>query len=568
MPAARREFVRDETTGRLCGGAAAIAEAEAKRTAELRWPSQMWAERGPIRFAFEVLGVEKLSPDQRKILELVWKNKNVSISSGHKVGKSLALAIAALWFWCSFPEAKVMLAAVTEKQIERILWAEIRKLYRRARRLGRDLGGIMQASARFGLKSVDDDGTERVLWGVVATSQEAAAGLSGPNVFLIFDEASGIKDSFFEALGTSLASDGSEGVMVRRCYISNPTKTTGEFARSHNSATSEFVTCIISSENTPNALGDIANSIPGLAGPGWIEERKRVWGADSATYKIRVLGQFVRGEDGKILSELALNGALERWRNPEHQPGGLKALASWGRLYIGVDPAGPGAGGDESGFALRRDVDMLRVFAERGLTDEGHLVKVRELCAENRGPEELPPVVIVDRDGSVGAEVYGTLKAYANEHPHEFVVFGFRGSDPAKRLPDLYDTSRDELWANGAKWAKLGSLPQNAKLKEDLHFFEWTADERGRRMKASSKKEFRKELQRSPDRGDAALLSMWEPREVALLEERANRPPPGPDSGSSRKSTAINPYDGARARKSQISPYALDPRYRKGVRER
>ena len=426
---------------RLAADLSAVCKQEAERPPEMQWPSQTWRERGPVRFAFEVLGVRKLTVDQRRMLDAIWKNKNVSIASGHKVGKSLALAIACLWFWCSFPQACVMLAAVTEKQIERILWKEIRILYRQAKKLGRPLGGVMQTSARFGLKAVDPDGTERALWGVVANSDEAAAGLSGPNVFLVFDEASGIKEGFFEALGTSLASAGSEGVTVRKCYISNPTRNDGEFYRSHNSTTSEFFTLTVSSEDTPNAKGDLENSIPGLAGPEWIAERVKVWGRDSAQFKIRVLGQFVKGEDGKIIPEGAIAAMLERWRDPGAFPGGNEAMQAAGRLYFGVDPAGPGYGGDESGFAARRGNWALRVYARRGLESRDHLAEVRGLCKDWRGPDELPPVVILDRDGAIGSEVYGIMKAYADEHPEEFVLVGFRGSEKAQRRSRYLHTS-------------------------------------------------------------------------------------------------------------------------------
>lgn len=498
----------------IAGALAAVCNEVAAAKTERSWPSPEWLSKGPEAFARKVFGLKKFWKGQRAIFDAVTSNKNVTIRSGHKCGKTLALAIVALWWFCCQAEAVVALAAPGESQLNKTLYREIKKLLRLADRRGWKIADPRDISVgvRRGVRCVDPDGTERVLFGVIATKAEGAAGVSGSKVLLIVDEASGVRDAFFEAFGTSNASDGSEGVEVKRVYISNPTRTTGEFARSHRSPKSEFFKVHLSSEETPNALGDVEGSIPGLAGPGWLEQIARVYGKDSAYYKVRAKGEFVVGEDGKILSEKLLEDAESRWLDFS-RIGNDKRL---GRLFIGVDPAGPGQGGDRSGFAVRRGQMAFEVYGKKGLSAEAHLTEVRALCQRYRHKHgELPPVVIVDRDGSVGADVYAVLRAYARAHPTEMQVFGFRGSEGARRWPDLYMLARDELYASGYRWFfEGGAIPHDESLHDELHFPEWHSDKSGAHLFATPKKMFREELERSPDLADALLLAVWEPRIV------------------------------------------------------
>lgn len=235
------------------------------RNEAVTWPSPRWQD-DPVGFARDVLGIELWS-SQVELVESIRDHRNTTCRSGHKCGKSTALAVAAIWFYSSFERARVVLTAVKASQIEQVLWVEIRRLYRQAKKGRYPLDGELFELARSGLRHEDG----RQIIGITARDGEGLAGISGPNVLLLADEASGINDRFFEVLGSSLAGSGGT---VRKCYISNPTRTTGEFYRSHTNTTSAqiFNRIHISSEDTPNARGE--KTIPGLAGPEWIAEKK------------------------------------------------------------------------------------------------------------------------------------------------------------------------------------------------------------------------------------------------------------------------------------------------------
>jgi phage terminase large subunit len=92
--------------------------------AALKWPTDRW-RRDPVLFAREALGIE-LWAKQIEIAESVRDNPLTSVKSGHRIGKSTVAAALALWFYATFFEARVVVTAPTSRQVEGILWRELR----------------------------------------------------------------------------------------------------------------------------------------------------------------------------------------------------------------------------------------------------------------------------------------------------------------------------------------------------------------------------------------------------------------------------------------------------------
>jgi phage terminase large subunit len=487
----------------------------------VRFPTNKWAH-DPVGFARDVFGVELWSK-QVELLESIRDNRNTTAKSGHKCGKTADIAIAATWFYCTHPDARVILTAVKAKQIDEAIWREITALYRKAKARGFDLGEIfIKASA--GLRAPDG----RQIIGLTAAQAEGNAGISGANILLLVDEASGVQDRTFEVLGSSLA--GSGGV-VRKVYISNPTKTFGEFYRSHTSNRHLYNCITISSEDTPNARG--TGMIPGLAGPEWIAEKEIEYGGrDSAQYRVRVLGEFVSGDDGQILTSEALTNAQARWDESEAE----------GRLHIGIDPAGSGQGGDASGFAARRGQKVLKAYTRRALTPDGHLAELRGLISMFARPGDEPPVVVLDSDGEVGWHVRGALLGFATSQG-EYTLVCWRAGHRVKE-GGQYLYTRDLLYANAQKWIATGALPEDLELEAELHAASWQPSPLGDLHTATNKKELRKMLGRSPDKGDAVLLSLYTPQSITQESEELRIP------------TVVSHHDDQTP--TGIDPYALD----------
>ncbi len=536
----------------------------------IRWPSTRY-QADPAAFARNIIG-QPVWSRQVEILEAVRDYDRVSVRSGHKIGKSNTAGILAWWFFSSFVDARVVLTSVTARQVDAVLWREVKKMRAKAGRCvdckRKDLerpeevrrrfpaplpcphsslldAGRMPDLARSGFRADD----MREIVGFTAREAEAVAGVSGENILYIPDEASGIEDAIFEAI------DGNRAGGAKIALFSNPTRAEGEFFESHNkkalrvdihgNTVGFYKTIHVSSTETPNVV-EGRKVIPGLATREWVEEKAREWGVDSALYKVRVLGEFVLNEAGKICSLHELTLAEGRWDETEPDASD--------RLHIGLDPAGPGDAGDDSVFAPRRGLKVYAVHVpQTGLTAEAHVTELLVVIKAHRRRRDLPPVVNIDRDGPIGAEIYGLLRAYEDRHPHAFNVVGVRGSDRARREPDIYDRQRDELWANFATWLKGGgALPEDARLTKELHTPAWFTPSGSAKIKATGKKELRKLLDgRSPDRADAVVLSCWNGGGVADDESAPSRG--GPSSGGDyddelggRDERVFDPYGGAR----------------------
>jgi hypothetical protein len=378
--------------------------------------------------------------------------------------------------------------------------------------------------ARTGLR---DPITLAEILGRSADTKEAVAGTSGGDLLYIVDEASGVRDDIFQAI------DGNRmGGNAWVFLISNPTRADGEFYESHHRKSQEaigpagYVTIHISSRESPNVTGEWRTlqewdpklgkwkprrgPIPGLADP---EELERYAAAhDAAMVKIRIEGLFVIGEEAKVFPLSALEASQGRWHE----------TAPSGRLYIGLDPAGSGPEGDETVAVARRGSKVTAIRADRGLSADGRVALVCDLIAHERtegGYRGPKPVVVFDYGGAVGAETGAALTLYLERNPEAFELVRMVSSWNAIRQRHIYEKMRDLLWAIAADWLKAGgALPTNAKLERDLHAPEFKLDHKNR-LKLTPKDEIKKLLGRSPDHGDAFVLSCWEPTGIVEQDE-------------------------------------------------
>jgi hypothetical protein len=504
----------------------------------IRFPSDVY-KGDPVKFCRDILGVEPWHK-QVEILEAVRDFDRVAVVSGHKIGKSMSAAMVALWFYCSYRDARVVMTSTTSRQVDQILWRELKMLRARGSRcvdckredpdqhrilrpcphstlIEGDIGEL----ARTGLKSTDF----REIVGFTAREAEAVAGISGSNLLYVADEASGIPEEIFEAM------EGNRAGGARIAMFSNGTRNKGEFFEAFHSKAKYYKTIQVSCEESPNVV-EGRNVIPGLATRDWVELKKEEWGEHSPMYIVRVKGGFALHEDGKIFSIHAIGEAEKRWHEAPEQ----------GRLFIGLDPAGESGSGDETVYAIRRGLKVLRLVAHLGLSEEAHVVHLLSLIKTHKLPRETP-VAVVDREGSVGSKVAIALRNYADAHPGTFELVTVRASDRAVRQPAVYDRLRDELTANLEAWMRDGgAIPEDAKLALELHQPEWIQNVNGR-VKVTPKTEIRKAIGRSPDRYDAVALSAWEP---LSLKEGAP-PPPATDVHGAPPSSSMDPYAGSDA---------------------
>jgi phage terminase large subunit len=501
---------------------------EAQRSADWAegrsWPAPQW-QKNPVGFAETILGV-KLWKFQREFLEAIRDHRHVAVAGGRKIGKDFAVAVAALWWYCSFPNARVIMLAPKQGQIDDILYREIRIIWYQSGRCvackKRDpdgeppcdhsalLAGKVRLSADSGI--VADDFREIV--GTTAVREGGMRGMSGARILAIEDEASDIKDEFDTALVGNLA-----GADCHRVAISNPSRLTGFFYRAFHEERDLYYTMQVSSNDNPNIVAG-KNLIPGLADAQWITERKIGWGVGSRKWLTDVEGQFPRGEKGQLVTLDMLHAASM----------GVSEAPDDGRLHIGVDVGGSQEDGDETVIYAIRGCRPLRCVVKRGMTPEEIRDAIREVVKDLWRPGDVDddkPLVVLDRAGGTGAKVYDVVNAYhcRNDATNaEFALIGFQGGmPPLGRAKESYRYNRDALFGGLVDWLRAGGkiLP-DVKLEGELLALQWGDSERGK-SQLCPKSEMKEKLGRSPDRLDALALATWGETRMRPVEDN---PPP------------------------------------------
>lgn len=458
----------------------------------------------PGWFASNVLGVHWWSK-QIEIAESVRDNERTTVKAANGVGKTFNAAGIALWFLLSFPRSRVVTTATTWPQVEKLLWHELGLLHRRARF---PLGGQLNLTE---LKL--PDGRYAIGLSTKPTELESFQGHHAPNLLLIYDEASGIPASVYEA---------GEGYMTARgarmLLIGNPTQAAGQFYDSHHGQRDHYSRFTIRWQDTPAFTGeecpqDVLDALPY---PEKLEQRKQMWGENSPLYQVRVLGQFARTSTNTVVSL----GDLE-----EAQARHLECDPAVDLIVIGADIAR--FGDDETVIAERigQHIEFAHIYkgkrpptATSDEGTEGDIVHTAALIAEvARKYPRVATRIVVD-DTGVGGGVTDILRSQG----HRVTAYNAGGQ---AHSPLDYPNRRSELWFQMAASLVDLDLPQDDQLAGDLLAPTYKFDSPRMRRVVETKAETKKRLRRSPDRADAVMLTLvpeQSPGAIALPARKAH----------------------------------------------
>lgn len=490
-------------------------------------PDDEWSRYfdDPLAFFDDVLGFHPWSK-QEEIAEAFRDHESVTVVSANGVGKTKIAAALGLWFWRTRePGCRVILTSATSTHVNRALWNETRVLYYGAKK---PLGGQIALIASTGLR--DNQGRE--LFGITAETVDSFQGIRARTMAVIADESSGIADDIFGGMLANLSGGG------KLLLIGNGMRATGYFAKTHRDpdVSSQYARFQISALESPNVIAG-RTIVNGLCTRRWVDERAREWGKESPWYKIRVEGKFVSLAEGALFPPEMVEAAEKRWETTPAQ----------GRLVIGIDPAGDSGKGDESVFCARRGLKALALVAHRGLNADQHVTEVLSVIAQHRGDSrDEVPLVVVDGDGSIGADVYHTMRAHQKRHERDYELVRFRGGErPTRKVNDVHKR-RDQMWFGLHEWFRDGgAIPVDGKLEADLGAIQTDETIRGL-AKIIDKDKLRSALGRSPDRGDALALSTYVP---TIYERDDGDAKPVDDDDDMPAARPVDPWSGG------VDPY-------------
>ena len=420
----------------------------------------------PTLFVEEMLGA---TPDiwQSEVMAAVAaENRGISIRSGHGVGKTSCLSWLALWWVGTHYHAKVVITAPTAAQLHDALLPEAKSWLKQAP------AGFRE---RFNIKSdrieliADPERNFISAKTSRAEQPDALQGVHADHVLLICDEASGVPEQVYEAAGGSMSAHHASMVLA-----GNPIRSTGYFYDTFHKLADRWKTFHISCENTKRVSEE------------YIEECRLRYGEESNTYRVRVLGEFPKGDDDTVIPQDLVADAISRDVEP----------TKFGPTIWGVDVARFGA--DSSALCKRKGnaiTESIRLWRNLDTMQLTGAIK-----AEYDASDEKPVEIFVDAIG-LGAGVVDRLREL------QLPAYAINVSE-SPAMGAHYLNLRAELWYKAKGWLEGRDvrLPKDQLLKTELTTVRYGYTSSGR-VKIESKADLKRRGVVSPDSADAFVLT-------------------------------------------------------------
>lgn len=151
---------------------------------------------------------------------------------------------------------------------------------------------------------------------------------------------------------------------------------------------------------------------------------------------------------------------------------------------------------------------------------ETNATKIINMALDNESS-----IICIDGDG-FGAGVVDTVRAMLRGRKNcDLYVLEINSGKKAQQS-DLYGNAKTEFWFNASKLIAEGkvSIPDDHLLIQDLTACKYLS-QAGGQFRIESKKDIRKRMARSPDRGDALVYGWWATQFVKVKEQDFTRGP-------------------------------------------
>lgn len=450
-----------------------------------------WGRANPDLWIEELLNCSMWDIPKR-IARSTFHNPRTAVSSCTSSSKSHTAGRVALAFLYLYEPSTVITTAPTFRQVESILWREIKSAWSGAKV---NLGGTLKQVSI----DIRDD------WfaiGLSTDEPERFQGLHNEHVLVIGDEASGLTSNVYTAMENPLAA----GRIRRQLLIGNPTQPTGEFK---DAFTSPLYKCFhISCFDTPNftefgiLMDDIRKNTweakiegrplprPYLISPQWVWERFEEWGENNILFQIYCLGQFPEAGINTLIPLHLIVQAME-----------MVKIEAKGERVASLDVSR--YGDDETVFGVRQG---NKVFAQHTWYHQDTVFTAGRTA---RLIKEYNPIITrIDAIG-VGAGVVDSLLN------NGYKVEAFNSSEKALDN-EIFGNIRAELYFKLLNMLEASSLqlPDDTKMKSQLADLRYRYNTKNQ-LFIESKEEARSRGVKSPDRADM-LMMLFKPVDAIL----------------------------------------------------
>lgn len=445
----------------------------------------------PLGFAADCIDWrgEGLTFYQQEIIGTLPERKREAVRGPHGLGKSTIAAVTVLWFALTSDAAGVDWKAVTTagswRQLSQFLWPEIHKWAGRVRwdrvrdkPFGRN--ELLNLNMRLAHGSA---------FAAACSNPALIEGAHADRLLFVYDESKAIPAGTFDACEGAFSGTGEAYALA----LSTPGDPSGRFYDIHarrpgyEDWTARHVT--------------LAEAIAARRiSEAWAGQRAKQWGAESAVYANRVLGDFHAGDEDTVIPLRWVEAANERWL--EWAEAGKPDLP--GPHRDGVDVARGGE--DKTVIAIRRGpvvTELRRSSKEDTMQTTG---RVKGHLDSDPDATAMVDVIgigagVLDRLREQGCKAEPFNASAGTKNTDVTGELGFANVRSAAwwMLRELLDPSRDSDLA----------LPVDDQLLGDLTAPKWKVLSGGK-IQVESKDDIRKRIGRSTDDGDAVVQSFWE----------------------------------------------------------
>lgn len=469
-------------------------------------------KKDPVGFIQDKLGVT-LTPEQIEIAESVCDRRETNVQAAHGVGKTFLAAQLVLW-WVLSVGGEAITTAPTARQVETLLWKEIRKVVK-----SRQLPGLEA------LNLTDYKITEHAkAWGFTANDRNSNAfqGVHAQDLLVVEDEACGISQEIDD--GAVSCVTGSENRIVR---IGNPITPNNPFqdacARNHirlpvwthpnvawayerdedgihrlKPEVAEAIIDPVTGEILPQSQWPEwcpRDVIPGAISVYYIEETARPRGEGSSFWQSRIEGLFPEDSAQSVIPRSYFIAARQRY---DQAPKDWDEISDLHSSRFGLDV---GDGGDP--HALARWCGPV-LYSIAKMPTRGDMLDANRAAGMSSRQMKAYPGSGITIDRGFGSGVIGILKE------QELNAHGVHWGQAARDNKTYLNAKAEDFWLlrealrkGEVAIAPLGDLEDE--LMDDLAgtYFEETS---AGKIKIEKKELTRERLKRSPDCGDATVF--------------------------------------------------------------
>ena len=271
----------------------------------------------------EAEGVKYVMDDpQREIIRAVNNNKRTTVVTSKGLGKTAVASWLALTFMTLYSYPKVAISAPAGSQLDSALWPEINKWLRNS-----SLEDLFEHSRDY-IKYNGDPQSEWRTYRKTPKDETCAQGLHAPDMLIICDEASGVRDDSLAAFDGTLTDNSRNNNKI--LLIGNGNRPDGFFFDTHERTGTKEHWKQLSYSAFQSKFRDEEQ----------IEYIKERYGEDHPRYIIEVLGRFPDANAQSFIPYADVIDASSRWL--PYKEYCEKFGKPTGPVEIGLDCAGDG----------------------------------------------------------------------------------------------------------------------------------------------------------------------------------------------------------------------------------